>query len=375
METVDKLDVYYQGEKVGTMAPYQRYRTAFEYSEEWLHSGFSISPFSLPLQPGVKIAKPEPFDGLFGIFADSLPDGWGRLLVDRMLRRQGERPEEIDALTRLSIVGTSGMGGLEYRPAHRMKGCMPSSDLDHMAEECRKILQSGESEDLDMLFAMGGSSGGARPKVMIRSGDEDWIVKFPSSGDPVDIGRMEYDYNLCAAACGIQVPDVKLFPSNRCAGYFGAKRFDREMTPFGEKKVHMASASALLEVSHHVPSLDYTSLMGLTWQLTRQADELLRMYTLMCFNVFAHNRDDHSNNFSFLCVDGTWRMAPAYDLTYSNSMGGEHATTIAGEGRNPSVKDILSVAKKAGISMSTARQIAGRVEQTVGQRLSRYLNR
>lgn len=375
METVDKLDVYYQGEKVGTMAPYQRYRTAFEYSEKWLHSGFSISPFSLPLQPGVKIAKPEPFDGLFGIFADSLPDGWGRLLVDRMLRRQGERPEEIDALTRLSIVGTSGMGGLEYRPAHRMKGGMPSSDLDHMAEECRKILQSGESEDLDMLFAMGGSSGGARPKVMIRSGDEDWIVKFPSSGDPVDIGRMEYDYNLCAAACGIQVPDVKLFPSNRCAGYFGAKRFDREMTPFGEKKVHMASASALLEVSHRVPSLDYTSLMGLTWQLTRQADELLRMYTLMCFNVFAHNRDDHSNNFSFLCVDGTWRMAPAYDLTYSNSMGGEHATTVAGEGRNPSVKDILSVAKKAGISMSIARQIAGMVEQTVGQRLSRYLNR
>ena len=375
METVDKLDVYYQGEKVGTMAPYQRYRTAFEYSDEWLRSGFSLNPFSLPLQPGVRIAKPEPFDGLFGIFADSLPDGWGRLLVDRMLHRQGERPEEIDAITRLSIVGTSGMGGLEYRPAHRMKGGIPSSDLDHMAEECRKILDSGESEDLDMLFAMGGSSGGARPKVMIRLGGEDWIVKFPSTGDPVNIGQMEYEYNLCAAACGIQVPDVKLFPSNRCAGYFGAKRFDREMTPSGEKRVHMASVSALLEVSHRVPSLDYTSLMGLTWQLTRQADELLRMYTLMCFNVFAHNRDDHSNNFSFLCVDGTWRMAPAYDLTYSNSMGGEHATTIAGEGRNPSVKDILSVAKKAGISMSTARQIASRVEQTVGQRLARYLNR
>ena len=265
METADKLDVYYQGRKVGTMAPYQRYRTAFEYSDEWLRSGFSISPFSLPLRPGVRIAKSEPFDGLFGIFADSLPDGWGRLLVDRMLRRQGERPEEIDALTRLSIVGASGRGGLEYRPAHRMKGGISSADLDHMAEECRKILQSGESEDLDMLFAMGGSSGGARPKAMIRSGGEDWIVKFPSSGDPGDIGQMEYEYNLCAAACGIQVPDVKLFPSNRCAGYFGAKRFDREMTPSGEKKVHMASASALLEVSHRVPSLDYTSLMGLTY--------------------------------------------------------------------------------------------------------------
>ena len=373
METVDKLDVFFQGFRVGTMAPYQRFRTAFEYSEEWLRTGFSISPFSLPLQPGVKLAKPDPFEGLFGIFADSLPDGWGRLLVDRMLRRQGKRPEEIAPITRLSIVGGTGMGGLEYKPVYGMTGGISSTDLDLLAEECRKVLQSEESENLDLLYAMGGSSGGARPKVMIRLGDEEWIVKFPSSGDPSDIGLMEYEYNLCAAACGIQVPEVRLFPSNRCAGYFGAKRFDREMTPAGEKKIHMASASALLEVSHRIPSLDYTSLMGLTWQLTKRADELLKVYTLMCFNVFAHNRDDHSNNFSYLCADGKWRLAPAYDLTYSNSMGGEHATTIAGEGRNPSVKDILSVAKKTGINMSTARQIAAGVEQTVHERLSGYL--
>lgn len=375
METVNRLDVYFQGVRVGTMAPYQRYRTAFEYSEEWLRNGFSISPFSLPLKPGVKIAKPDPFEGLFGIFADSLPDGWGRLLVDRMLRRQGENPEEINPITRLSIVGSSGMGGLEYRPVYSMKGGTPSADLDLVAKECRKILQSEETGDLDLLYAMGGSSGGARPKVMLRLGDEEWIVKFPASGDPADIGLMEYEYNLCAAACGIQVPEVKLFPSDHCAGYFGAKRFDREITPAGEKKIHMASASALLEVSHRIPSLDYTSLMGLTWQVTRRADELLKMYTRMCFNVFAHNRDDHSNNFAWLCVDGNWRLAPAYDLTFSNSMGGEHATTIAGEGRNPSAKDILSVAKKAGISMFTAKEIAARVEQTVEERLSGYLDR
>ncbi len=374
METADKLDVYYMGVRVGTMAPYQKYRTAFEYSEEWLRSGFSISPFSLPLQPGVKIAKPDPFNGLFGIFADSLPDGWGRLLVDRMLRKHGERPEEIDPLTRLSIVGSSGMGGLEYRPVYSIKGGIPSTDLDRLAEECKKILQSEASGDLDLLFTMGGSSGGARPKVMIRLDDEEWIVKFPSSGDPTDIGLMEYEYNLCAAACGVQVPEVKLFPSNHCPGYFGVKRFDRERTPSGEKKIHMASASALLEVSHRVPSLDYTSLMALTWQITKKADELLKMYTLMCFNVFAHNRDDHSNNFSFLFSDGNWRLAPAYDLTFSNSIGGEHATTVAGEGRNPSVKDILSVAKKAGINMYTAKQTAARVEEIVDERLSRWLS-
>ena len=137
----------------------------------------------------------------------------------------------------------------------------------------------------------------------------------------------------------------------------------------------MASASALLEVSHRVPALDYTSLMALTWQLTKKADELLKLYTLMCFNVFAHNRDDHSNNFTFLCDNGDWRLAPAYDLTYSNSMGGEHATTVAGEGRNPTLKDLLAVAKKAGIRESAAKEIAEMVETTVDKRLSKYTNR
>ena len=83
METVNKLDVYFDGTRVGTMATYRKYLTAFEYSENWLRNGFSISPFSLPLEPGVKISKADPFDGLFGIFEDSLPDGWGRLLVVR----------------------------------------------------------------------------------------------------------------------------------------------------------------------------------------------------------------------------------------------------------------------------------------------------
>lgn len=373
METVTKLEVYFDGVRVGTMAPYQRYRTAFQYSEEWLRNGFSLSPFSLPLEPGVKISKPDPFDGLFGIFADSLPDGWGRLLVDRMLRRLGERPEEIDPITRLSIVGNSGMGALEYKPVYRIRGTSPSADLDRLAEECRKILLSENSGDLDLLFAMGGSSGGARPKVMLRLEDGDWMVKFPSSSDPADIGEMEYEYNLCASACGIDIPEVKLFPSKCCAGYFGARRFDRDITDFGEKKVHMASASALLEVSHRVPSLDYSSLMALTWQLTKKADELLKLYKLMCFNVFAHNRDDHSNNFTFLCDHGDWRLAPAYDLTFSNSIGGEHATTVAGEGRDPSLKHLLAVAKKAGIRESTAREIASQVEATVKARLTKYL--
>ena len=355
------------------MAPYQRYQTAFEYTADWLREGFSISPFSLPLIPGVRISQSTPFDGLFGIFADSLPDGWGRLLVDRMLRKEGRRPEEADSLFRLSIVGSSGMGALEYRPVFRWKKPEEIYDLDRLAGECKKILGSEESGDLDALFVMGGSSGGARPKVMLKLDDGEWIVKFPSSGDPDDIGQMEYEYNLCAKACGIDIPEVRLFPSAKCAGYFGSKRFDRVKKDGKEIKLHMASASALLETSHRIPALDYTSLMALSWQLTKNAEELKKMVTLMSFNVFAHNRDDHSNNFSYLCDNGEWRLAPAYDLTYSNSVGGEHATTIDGEGKNPGMTDILKVAKKAGLKESAARTIVERVRETVYSMLRKYI--
>ena len=373
MITADKLEVLYDGIRVGTMASYQRYRTAFEYSAEWLRDGFSISPFSLPLEPGVKIAGAVPFDGLFGIFADSLPDGWGRLLVDRMLRKNGEDPAVTGPLARLSIVGESGMGALEYRPVFDMQKQKQTGDLDWLAGECARVLRSEKTEDLDTLFALGGSSGGARPKILTEIEGEEWIIKFPSSGDPEDIGLMEYEYTECARECGIEVPESRLFPSEKCAGYYGCRRFDRYSDGVKINKLHMASASALLEVSHRAPSLDYDSLMALTWQLTRQAGEMEKMYTLMCFNVYAHNRDDHSNNFSYLCDGRSWRLAPAYDLTYSDSIGGEHATTVAGEGKDPTLNDMLAVGRKAGLKEKRAKEIACEVRERVEKKLSKYL--
>ena len=85
----------------------------------------------------------------------------------------------------------------------------------------------------------------------------------------------------------------------------------------------------------------------------------------MCFNVFAHNRDDHSKNFSFLYDNGKWSLSPAYDLTYSNSIGGEHATTIAGNGLNPSMEELLSVAKQIGINEKWAKNTAQEIRETV----------
>ena len=361
MDNYKYLKVFYNDILVGTLAKTPERVVAFEYDSDWLNNGFSISPFSLPLIKKVFIPKYEPFDGLFGVFNDSLPDGWGRLLVDRLFLKNKINPAEIDNLNRLAVVQETGMGTLTYKPEHKFETENNVSDFDILAQECSKILESQNSDNLDELFQLGGSSGGARPKILTSINNEDWIIKFPSSTDPKNIGEKEYQYSLCAKDCGINMTKTKLFPSEICSGYFGIKRFDRE----NNKKVHMVSVSGLLETSHRLPNLDYNLLMKLTLELTRNYEDIEQLFRLMCFNVFAHNRDDHSKNFSYLYDDNKkeWYLSPAYDLTYSSSFNGEHATTINGEGKNPSLDDILTVAKNIGLSEKLAKDIALEIQE------------
>ena len=361
MDNYKYLKVFYNDILVGTLAKTPDRVVAFEYDSDWLNNGFSISPFSLPLIKKVFIPEYDPFGGLFGVFNDSLPDGWGRLLVDRLFLKNKINPNEIDNLNRLAVVQDSGMGALTYKPEHRFESENNISDYDILAQECSKILESQNSENLDELFKLGGSSGGARPKILTSINNEDWIIKFPSSSDPKNIGEKEYQYSLCAKDCRINMTETRLFPSKICSGYFGIKRFDRK----NGKKVHMVSVSGLLETSHRFPNLDYNTLMKLTLELTRNYQDIEQLFRLMCFNVFAHNRDDHSKNFSFLFDDAKkeWHLSPAYDLTFSFSFNGEHATTINGEGKNPTLDDILVVAKNIGLKEKFAKDIASDIQE------------
>lgn len=366
MDRLNKLEIFYHDRPVGIMALYQNRLAAFEYNGDWLAEGFSISPFSLPLEKKVFMPKVIPFEGLFGVFADSLPDGWGQLLVDRLMRKNGLEPRMVGSLERLAIVGSSGMGALTYRPVITAKKSQGEMSLDEIARECEKILNTDTSENLDYLFAKGGSSGGARPKILTEVDGEDWIIKFPSSDDSKDIGQQEYDYALCARKCGLEVEEVRLFPSESTKGYFGTRRFDR--TGKGEAgKIHMVSAAGLLETSHRIPNLDYDVLMKLTLQLTKSMEECEKLYRLMCFNVFAHNRDDHSKNFTYIYKESEkrWVLSPSYDLTYSNSIGGEHATTVNGNGVNPGMEELLAVAKKIGLNPNKARKTAADIKECV----------
>ena len=343
------------GQTVGTLAMTADHKVAFQYSDEWLETGFSINPFSLPLQKQVFVPVKDHFEGLFGVFADSLPDHWGRLLLDRLLRAHKQNPDELTVLDRLAIVGTSGMGALTYHPEKNFPEEQSSADLDKLAEECQKILNTEYSDKLDELYLLGGTIGGARPKIMT---------------------PMEYDYSCCAKACGIMMSETRLFPSEKCKGYFGTKRFDRRNCLKGKKKVHMLTTAAILELDFEQPSLDYHGLMKLTKIMTRNCDEdVENMFRRMCFNVFAHNRDDHSKNFTYLyeADEDKWHLSPAYDLTYSNTYYGEHTTSVDGNGRNPGRKELLAVGTGAGMKKTRCEEIIDEIEKKVKEMLEEYL--
>ena len=263
------------------------------------------------------------------------------------------------------------MGAVTDRPIIKIKKKMDTKSLDEIALECEQVLTSQTYDNLDYLFTKGGSSGGARPKILTTVANEDWIIKFPSSQDSKDIGKQEYDYALCAKKCGIEVENIKLFPSDYTKGYFGTRRFDR----VASDRIHMVSAAGLLETSHRIPNLDYDILMKLTLQLTKSMQECEKLYRLMCFNVFAHNRDDHSKNFTYLYDEENdrWSLSPAYDLTYSNTYYGEHTTTVDGNGRNPGRKELLAVGIAAGMKKETCVESMNMIEKCVKNMLGNYL--
>ncbi len=354
------LDVYYHGKHVGTLAQTPDKRVAFQYSSGWLRDGFSISPFSLPLRNDVFVPKDnsrEMFRGLFGVFADSLPDSWGELLLDRYLASVGIDSGSISVLDRLAYSGSSGMGALEYRPAKNSDFSRDTIGLDYddIAGECSKLLSSKTSDQLDILYDLAGSSGGTRPKILLSEAGKDWIVKFPAKKDPAISGKREYDYSLCAKNCGIVMTETQLIASKVCEGYFKTERFDRK----NGEKILTVTFAGLLEADFRAPSCDYETYMKLTRILTKDnTHDLDQLYRLMCFNVLAHNRDDHTKNFSFVYTDDqSWRLAPAYDLTYSDTYFGEHTTSVNGKGKDISDDDLIKVGTGAGLSKARCRDL------------------
>lgn len=350
MKWVSKLSVMYRTQKVGelTMTPDNRL-CAFQYDKAWLATGFSISPLDLPLKSGLFIAKPEPFWGNFGIFEDSLPDGYGRYLLNRLLRKQGVDDSSLTPIQRLSIVGTSGMGALGYIPetyAGEEKALPELTELQQMALD---VLSEKSDTGEDILYFNSGNSGGCRPKCLWNDEQGSWLVKFRHTYDPKNMGQVEYQYNEAARACRIEVPDFKLLQGR----FFASKRFDIEQ----DERLHIATAGALLNESIHNPKLDYKILLHFTGYLTQSPTQVEEMFRRMAFNVLTDNKDDHAKNFSFICRSGKWSLAPAYDLTLcKEGYSGEHATSVNNNGR-PTIEDMLIVGESIRITRKKGKEI------------------
>jgi serine/threonine-protein kinase HipA len=349
MNEVKVIEVFMNGVKVGRIALTPDLLCAFEYDTNYLNSGKSISPFYLPLSPELMVAKRTPFNGGFGVFADSLPDGWGNLILDRFLKSKGIEPEKLSILQRLALVGTTGRGALEFYPDYSESTMGEILNFDFLAAEAQKILTAEYyGNSLETLYKYGGSPGGARPKVFVKVDNKEWLIKFKATTDPDDIGKTEYKYSLLAKKCGINMPETKLFEGK----YFGVERFDR--TPTG--KIHTVSAAGLINADYRIPSLDYLDLLKLCHVLTKNMEEVATLFRLMVFNIAIKNRDDHAKNFSFQLIDGEWKLAPAYDLLPSDGFNGFHTTTVNNNGA-PTVEDLMKVAEKIGLNKLYAREV------------------
>jgi serine/threonine-protein kinase HipA len=357
-----KLIVKYNNRIVGYLEELSNKRIAFQYDKDWVKEGFSISPFSLPLTDDVYISSSKHFSGLYGVFYDSLPDGWGELLVRRMLMKQGVNFDRISPLVKLSLLPLNGKGALTYEPSQNDKTNNKDADLDRISEEIKEILSNQtDKENLDKIYALAGASGGARPKVYLNIDDIEWIVKFPSSIDPKTIGSLEYKANLLASKSNINVNEFKLFPSKKYFGFFGAKRFDR----VNSKRIHMISLSSILETDFRIPNLDYAHLFQVIQKICADQEDIYEAYKRMCFNVLYGNFDDHGNNFAFLYDESLkgYKLSPFYDITKTTDQI-EHQMTVLGQGK-PNEKDLIDIAKHYNLSMTKCTNMIKHIKQVI----------
>lgn len=364
MQHVNKLNVLMNGQSVGILVSKDRGNIYFQYADSFLAHGFNISPFSLKFDNRIQSAQSRVFGGLYGVFNDSLPDGWGLLLMDRELKKRfGWDPHEITPLDRLTYIGSKAMGALEYLPELNSDNDTEILDLAEMAKSAFLVTEGKASDVISQLRIHGGSPGGARPKVIVAmspdmaecksgfdtipEGFEHWIIKFRSKGDPISSGLAEKAYAEMAKCAGLSMPDTDIIkiPNNQdLSNYFAVKRFDR----VSQNKLHVVSLGGLAEANHRVPCMDYDGLLDVVGSITKNEKDVEMAFRLMVFNVMTHNKDDHVKNFAFIHQAGHWTLSPSFDLTFSSGMNNEHTTAINGRG-NPLIRDIEVVANNHSI--------------------------
>lgn len=338
----------------------------FEYAPEALAQRLELSPLHLKLRAPAYGNFPPHLHRLPGLIADSLPDGWGLLLMDRLFRQQGLRhPGPLD---RLAFIGNRAMGALRFVPAKEPDAQEPDWSLLALARESERALAGDAGAALRELALTGGSPQGARPKALVQydaatghvstrsdAPGEPWLVKLPAQGEHKEVCAIEQMYAELARDCGLEVPGSAWFDLSPKLAAFGVARFDREQT----LRVPVHSLAGALQVDFRLPgSTDYTAFLRATRLLTRDEREVQKAYARAVFNVLFHNRDDHPKNFAWrLGQDRRWRLAPAFDLTFSEGPMGQHHMDVCGEGHAVERGHLLRLASEGGLPLKAAEAV------------------
>jgi len=345
----------------------------FAYDPAVEAAGLALSPVQLPFRAEPYPPGPRYQHRLRGLFADSIPDGWGLKILHQALRDAGVDPLRASPLTLLRAIGQRGSGALIYHPSDALWGTVEEGmELESLADAAFRV----EAEEVEALPSTlrraAGASGGARPKVavawhpdgrvhdsaqLLRAGFRHVLIKFRARSDAPTLPAVESAYLQMAAAAGLTVPAHSLVQLASGEQALVVERFDRVQ----DDRRHVQTLAALLEVDPANDLVDYANLLSVAKRLTGSFSEMLKALRLAAFNVLAGNRDDHARNVSFvMSPDGTWSLAPAYDLTPTATGTGYHAMSVGGESRDPGVDDLLRIGGDAGLDRH---QVSGLIHE------------
>lgn len=398
-------EVYLWGTRIGIIhQEIAKNYASFEYDRNFLDSRIEVSPLRMPLGKNVyefPMLAGEPFYGMPGLVADSLPDRFGNAVIEQWLMSLGKSLSDFTAIDRLCYTGKRGMGALEYVPASTdIKDIDENINVREMVKFASDILANRERISLKVddkltyaqLVQVGSSAGGARAKAIIawneetnevRSGQTNlgpgydyWLMKFDNVTKNGDHGLedqpeytlIEYAYYLMAQKAGIVMNECRIYESDG-DHHFMTKRFDR----INGKKLHMQSLGAVAHISYQEPgAIGYELAAMYMKELGISYKEIEQFYRRMVFNCLSVNQDDHVKNISFIMDrNGKWSLSPAYDVTFSynptNKWLRAHQMTVNGKTVEIGILDLLEAGNKMGIKERKCKEIISEVGAAIAE--------
>ena len=374
-----EIDAYIFDKKIGTLLEHKG-SIYFEYDKDFIANGLQISPIKLPANESLYTNNDHKFlyQGIAGVFFDSLPDRHGMAFIDRYFERKGLKTHDITLLHKLGFIGDRGMGAIEYVPKEHDENVLRAEVINakDTYEKMKKNMDDKNSSIEDLMNILDSVSpvGGGRPKMLVQydtstktikintkkleKGYTRAIIKFDELYEGVgSIGltKLEYIMMSIAKEVGIKTAKFELI-EEKGSHHLLVERFDRTQD---DEKIHMCTASGLMHIDISISQgTTYEDLLMLTKKVCKSQEEIEELFKRMVLNILVFNFDDHAKNFAFLMdKSGKWTLSPAYDITYSKGLASQHMTTIGGKALEITRDDILKIATTYSIKPAVANKI------------------